>query len=147
MLLRQSLYRTEVRLLPVIAGYWVRLNTTPNYEELIRILCEKMLDPKSLRRVLSEGSDPSLASALHRLSDNDGQETAESFEEAFGPMRIAGIDKILREKYWKNPISVTEQLYYRGLIFRESRPLWKGPPRPSSSTAAMATPANTPSSA
>ena len=121
MLLRQLLYRTEIRLLPVIAGFWVRQETRPDYEELIRILCERMLDPVILKKMLTGSEGRDLSAGLCRLSEQRGLEPAESFEAVFGPMRVAGTDRILREKYWKTPVSVTEKLFYRGLIFRENR--------------------------
>ena len=121
MLLRQLLYRTEIRLLPVIAGFWMRPETKPDYEELIRILCERMLDPVILRKMLTGSEGRDLSAGLRRLSEHRGQEPADSFESVCGSMRIAGTDRILREKYWKEPVSITEKLFYRGLIFRESR--------------------------
>ncbi len=120
MLLRQFLYRTEPRLLPVIAGWWIILPEKTNYEEIIRLLCKKMPDPVMLKKVLSGPYGKEMAAGLRRLAENDGRETADSFEGIYGSMRIAGIEKILREKYWKSPVSVTEALYYRGLIYRQN---------------------------
>ena len=119
--LRQMLYRTEIRLLPVIASFWVKLGSTPNYEDLIHILCERITDPKNLSKMLngSEGTD--LTAGLKHLSSVGGQEEVSSFEKRFGTLRIAGTEKVLREKYWKNPVSAAEKLFYRGLIFRENR--------------------------
>lgn len=121
MYLRQMLYRCEVRFLPVIAGYWLNLQRVPNYEELIRMLCGKMLDPEMLGKMLSRNKEKGLTEALSHLIFTGGAETAEAFEERFGSLRIAGTDRILREKMWKNPVSVTEELWYRGLIFRGNR--------------------------
>ena len=121
MLLRQLLYRTETRLLPVIAGFWLRSEIRSDYEELIRILCERMLDSVILKKMLTGSEGRDLTSGLRSLSEHQGQEEAEAFESLFGAMRIAGTDRILREKYWKTPVSVTEKLFYRGLIFRENR--------------------------
>ncbi len=121
MFLRQLLYRTETRLLPVIAGYWTVLPVKTNYEEIIRLLCEKMPDPGIMRKVLKGPYGSEMSSALRHLADHGGSETVDSFEESFGTLRVAGIDKVLREKYWKNPTSVTEMLYYRGMIYRHNR--------------------------
>ena len=121
MLLRQMLYRTELRLLPVIASYWINIKTKPNYEELIRMLCVRMLDPDKQKIFFDSPSGKELVPAFSELLQRDGIETVERFEEAFGPLRFAGIDKILREKYWTAPVSITEKLWYRGLIFRENR--------------------------
>ena len=118
MLLRQLLYRTETRLLPVIAGFWLRLPDKTNYEEIIRLLCIRMLDNGILNRMISGASGKEITTGLSRLIGQNGTISADAFEEEFGTLRIAGIDKVLREKYWKNPISITEILYYRGLIFR-----------------------------
>ena len=126
MLLRQLLYRCEIRFLPVIAEHWLHLETMPNYEELIRMLCDKMLTRSALRKMVkTEAAD--FVPALQRLLRKDGAETAGSFEEEFGTLRIAGTDKILREKMWQHPVSVTEKLWYRGLIFRENRFIGESP--------------------
>ena len=101
MLLRQMLYRTETRLLPVIAGFWLRSEIRSDYEELIRILCERMLDSVILKKMLTGSEGRDLTSGLRSLSEHQGQEEAEAFESLFGAMRIAGTDRILREKYWK----------------------------------------------
>ncbi len=121
MLLRQLLYRTETRLLPVIAGYWLHLPDKTNYEEIIRLLCEKMPDAGSLKKILAGPGGKELSAGLGRLAALDGMEPVDSFESEFGTMRVAGIDRILREKYWKDPVSVTEMLFYRGLIYRHNR--------------------------
>lgn len=121
MLLRQMLYRCEVRFLPIIAEHWFLLKTVPNYEELIRMLCDRMLDSVILHKFLETQDGPEFSAALKRLILNDGFEITENFEEASGPFRIAGMEKILRDKLWYSPISVTEKLWYRGLIYRENR--------------------------
>lgn len=121
MLLRQLLYRSEIRFLSVIASYWLRLQSTPNYEELIRMLCERMLDPKALQRFINNPDNEDLAAGIRLLISSQGQAEAEAFEDLMGPFRIAGMDKILREKMWLSPVSVTEKLWYRGIIYRENR--------------------------
>ena len=126
MLLRQMLYRTEIRLLPVIAGFWVRSPGPADYEELIRLLCDRMSEPALLRKMLGSPDKTDLAAGLKYLSEHKGIETADTYEKLFGSMRIAGIEKTLREKYWKAPVSTTEKLFYRGFIFRESRPVDNG---------------------
>lgn len=123
MLLRQMLYRCEPRFLNIIASNWLNLRSTPNYEELIRMLCERMTDPAILRQKLNTPEYQELISPLQHLIQNDGIVKTEQFEAAFGAFRIAGIDRIMREKMWKAPASLTEKLWYRGLIFREIRPL------------------------
>ena len=121
MLLRQLLYRCEIRFLPVIASHWLKLESTPNYEELIRLICSRLLDQKTLPAYLKSAEGAEILPWLSRLMAKSGQEPAEQFEEAAGHFRVAGIEKILREKMWLTPISATEKLYYRGLIFRENR--------------------------
>ena len=123
MLLRQMLYRCEPRFLNIIASSWLNLRSTPNYEEMIRMLCERMTDPAILRQKLNTPEYQELIAPLRHLIQNDGIENAEQFEAAFGTFRVAGIDRIMREKMWKIPVSLTEKLWYRGLIFREIRPM------------------------
>ena len=121
MLLRQMLYRTEIRFLPVIASFWLRLQSTPNYEELIRMLCERMLDRKILQRFSENEEYSDLLNGIRLLISGGGQVEVERFEESMGPFRVAGLEKILREKMWQSPISVTEKLWYRGIIYRQDR--------------------------
>ena len=121
MLLRQMLYRSEIRFLSVIASYWLRLQSTPNYEELIRMLCERMLDTGTLRRFINKPENEDMAAGIRLLILSEGQSEAETFEDSMGPFRVAGMDKILREKMWLSPVSVTEKLWYRGIIYRENR--------------------------
>lgn len=121
MYLRQMLYRCDTRLLPVIASYWLNLQRTPNYEELIRMLCEKMLNTNVLSKMLDKDQTGGMAAGLQYLIGNGGIVTAENFESHFGEFRIAGTEKILREKLWRNPVSAAEELFYRGLIFKENR--------------------------
>ena len=123
MLLRQMLYRCEPAFLNIIASYWLKLRSTPNYEELIRMLCARMGDPAVLRQKLNSPEGAELQPPLQFLIQNNGIVEAETFEEAFGPFRVAGTDKIIRGKMWQNPVSLTEKLRYRGLIFREIRPV------------------------
>ncbi len=117
------LYRCEPRFLSVIASFWLNLRSTPNYEELIRMLCERMTDPSTLKQKLDTPEWNAFLSPLFHLIQNGGVEEAERFEASYGSFRVAGIDKIMREKMWKNPVSLTENLWYRGLIFREIRPV------------------------
>ena len=121
MLLRQLLYRCNIKILPVIASFWLRLQTMPNYEELIRILCERMLDPVYVKKMLDNPDNQDLTEALKFLVDSRGQSTLTTFESVYGSLRVAGTEKILREKLWQNPVSTTERLWFRGLIFLETR--------------------------
>lgn len=121
MLLRQMLYRTEIRFLPIIASHWLRLQSAPNYEELIRMLCERMLDEKMLQRFVGNENNSDLVKGIRLLISLDGQAEVERFQDSMGPFRIAGLEKILREKMWKSPISITEKLWYSGIIYREDR--------------------------
>ena len=123
MLLRQMLYRCEPRFLSVIASFWLNLRSTPNYEELIRMLCDRMTDPAVLKKKLNSPEWQEFLSLFQYLIQKDGIEESEGFEAMFGPFRVAGTDRIMREKLWKNPVSHTESLRYRGLIFREIRPM------------------------
>ena len=121
MLLRQMLYRCETGFLPIIAGFWIELAKTPDYEELIRILCKKMLEPAAVRKMLEGPDGADLSAALHDLISRKEAGSAAEFEKKFGTVRIDGIEKIKREKYWLHPVSIAEKLWYRGLIFSESR--------------------------
>ena len=121
MLLRQMLYRCEIGFLPTIAEFWLRLNSTPNYEELIRLLCDRMLDPLALQRFLESPEGIESIPALNQMIHSGGLVTSEEFENTYGSLRLVGINRIRREKLWLSPVSITEKLWFRGLIFREPR--------------------------
>ena len=121
MLLRQLLYRCDTRFLTIISRYWLSLQSQPNYEEVIRLLCEKMQDNSVLKKKLNSSEGQEFFTPLHDLLSQNGMERADTFEEQFGLLRYEGIEKILREKMWETPVSITEKLWFRGLIFREPR--------------------------
>ena len=85
------------------------------------MLCDRMTDPAVLNNKLNDPNAKEFHQPLRLLLNNCNIEPAEDFESLFGGFRIAGMDKIFREKMWKQPISVTEKLWYHGLIFREIR--------------------------
>lgn len=120
MLLRQMLYRCNTRFLPIIAEHWLNLRTEPNYEDLIRMLCSVMLDASRLRR-LCEKLTPESVDALRWLLGHENREKISVFEARFGVLRVTGINQVIREKYWLHTVSSTEDLWYRGLIYRVTR--------------------------
>ncbi len=117
MLLRQMLYRCNTRFLPIIAEHWLNLQTKPNYEDLIRMLCPVMLDETRLRR-LCEKLPPESVDALRWLLGHENREKTSVFEAHFGVLRVTGINQVMRGKYWLHTVSATEDLWYRGLIYR-----------------------------
>ena len=121
MILRQMLYRCDTRFLPIAAGFWTTQPAKMNYEDLIRVICSRILDPEIMKKFLASASGAELEHPLRFLLQNGGAVPVETFEKKYGPLRIAGIEKIRREKLWENPISDTEKLWYRGLIFRKNR--------------------------
>ena len=118
MLLRQMLYRCDIRLLPIIAGFWARNLESMNYEDLIRLICSRILDAEILRKFLNSTAGAELRAPLKYLCDNNGSVPTEDFQNRFGIQRVMGTEKIRREKAWQDPVSLTEKLWYRGLIFR-----------------------------
>ncbi len=120
MLLRQMLYRCEIRFLPIIAGFWTKLNTVPDYESLISIICSRMLSPDVLYKMIMSPDGQEMTPCLQYLMSNNGIVPVSDLEEKFGPLRVDGIERIRREKRWLAPVSVTEKLWYRGFIFREN---------------------------
>lgn len=57
-------------------------------------------------------------SALQRLLTHGGRMTMPDFTREFGPVREFGSARRDREQPWRNPVSATEHLWYRGLICR-----------------------------
>lgn len=73
-------------------------------------------DPARLRSVLAECS-PAAARALAGLMRDGGRSLRLLFEHQHGAIRAVGPGRLEREKPHLSPISPSEELWYRGLIF------------------------------
>ncbi|PJF47427.1 MAG: hypothetical protein D6709_06280 [Chloroflexi bacterium] len=61
---------------------------------------------------------PDARSALDALVAARGRMPAAAFERRFGGIRPMGPGRLERERPWQSPANATEQLWYRGFIFR-----------------------------
>ena len=117
----RDLYRclddSAPELLRGIARVWqVDLPDGPPTEVVVS-LGDRMLDPGALERVLSTLS-PEARSALTGLVAEGGATSGHRFSLRHGAVRRLGPAGLVRECPWEVPASVSEELYYRGLVYR-----------------------------
>lgn len=113
---QQSLLDYDVSLLNAIAQQ-CGLPPAANQSEAIRQLAEVLLSPVETAIMLDHLS-PSALEALHFLLDNGGQVERARFTRQYGDIRPMGGARLQRERPWEQPASITEALWYRGLIFK-----------------------------
>ncbi len=115
--LARALLDYDMDLLQVIAAQWdVDLRATDRgvaSEEL----AAAMARPEAVQATW-ERLDHDARQALIDLQAGGGRLPYSHFVRRFGELRPMGPARREREKPWLNPISVTEALYYRGLIVR-----------------------------
>jgi hypothetical protein len=104
-------------LLQAIAAQWDIDLTSSDRGLAAEELAAAMLDPEATRstweRLGEEGQE-----ALGVLLANDGRLPFAHFARRYGEIRPMGPARRERERPWAAPISITELLFYRGLIVR-----------------------------
>jgi hypothetical protein len=113
---QQSLLDYDVSLLNAIA-HQRGLAPAANQTEAIRHLVEALLSPVETAITLDHLPPPALA-ALHFLLDNGGQIERARFTRQYGDIRPMGGARLQRERPWEHPASISETLWYQGLIFK-----------------------------
>ena len=106
----------DAGMLPSLGEVWGIDTKSLKDEEIIAELKTVMLNPEKSEMVW-ETLDDTMRSAMQLLvSTSAYQMKTGQFERVFGEIRKLGRAKIKKEKPHKNPESVAEGLYYRGLI-------------------------------
>ena len=113
---RQSLQDHSTEMLTAIA-LSRGLEAAQSRSALLEALVEASTGPLSLR-LLWEGLGERERQAMVALADAGGQMAAVYFEHQYGALRHFGPARLMRERLWEQPQSVTERLYFLGLIFR-----------------------------
>lgn len=115
--LARTLIDYEIDLLAAIAELWdIDLSSSEQLamaDELARV----MIEPDTLNDVLAFLSAEDQA-ALHALQAQDGQMPLSHFVRLYGEIRPMGPARRARERPWREPASITEKLFYYGLIAR-----------------------------
>ncbi len=115
--LSQSLMDHDMAMLRAIASMWGLELVSNVRAEVVGQLSAEMLQPESVERILRELS-PQEKGALEELVAAGGRIKAHLFTLRHGPIRPFGPGRLEREKPWREPVSASEGLWYRGLIYR-----------------------------
>jgi len=101
----------------MMAELWGIEFDSTNVSEAKSVLIET-LENRSLLIEMIESTPESARAAINTILENNGQIPWAKFHRDFGEIRIMGPSKRDRERPDLNPISVSEILWYRGLIGR-----------------------------
>lgn len=116
----QSLLDYDTEMLQAIA-LTRGLDAAAGRPQLLAALSEANARPLSVRLLWDELSEEERR-AVARLIAKGGWMPAVYFEHEFGSVRPFGPARLVRERLWERPQSITESLLFRGLIFRGFSP-------------------------
>ena len=111
----QALPAEDIALYRLIASFWGIELTSPTPAAALMELAEAVCDAENLEGLL-EALPPDALEALTTLYRQNGTQPWQQFIRKNGDLREVGAGKRDREKLYENPISVTEVLWYRGLV-------------------------------
>lgn len=115
--LEQCLIESDPARLEAIARLWGLERLPGRHREAAAILRERMLAPGKLEQTWSALSSSERA-ALSTLQTAESGMPWLTFTRRWGQVRAMGPGRIARERPWETPVSPTEGLWYRGLVFR-----------------------------
>ncbi len=115
--LNRSLREGDPGLLPILARIWdVDTENLLDTAEIIDAITAAMLDPENTERVWATLDDEQRGRLFILIGAPSAKMTMNKAEIMFGKIRKLGAAQIERERPDKNPTSIAEALYYRGLI-------------------------------
>jgi hypothetical protein len=115
--LARTLIDYEADLLAAIAELWDIDLSSSEQIAMADELARAMTEPGILDDVLLLLSDDDLE-AIHALQAQDGRMPLSHFVRLYGEIRPMGPARRARERPWREPISITEKLFYYGLVAR-----------------------------
>lgn len=116
--LASSLRAFDLDQLQQIARFW-GLDPADNSKEGLRLSLElEMSDPQRFQSVVETLSQPA-QTALSDLKANANRLSWIVFSMRYGEIRAMGPARRKKEQPWSFPISISEELWYRGLIGRD----------------------------
>ncbi|MEJ2150486.1 MAG: hypothetical protein P8Z40_13550 [Chloroflexota bacterium] len=115
--LARALVDYDLDLLQAIAGQWDIDLTSSDRGLAAEELAAAMLDPEAIHSTWERLGEEA-QEALSNLLANEGRLPFAHFTRRYGEIRPMGPARRERERPWTAPISVTEALFYRGLIVR-----------------------------
>lgn len=124
--LTNSLHDHSLAMLRAIAelnGVTLRSNVA---RQAVEQLSHTLKDPEHLSELLSSSSDQAIA-GMNTLLRNHGRMPAPSFERRFGSIRHVGPGRLERESPHRQATSASEELWYRGLVYRAFAQTIHGP--------------------
>jgi hypothetical protein len=113
--LLQTLRDHDNGIYPTLAQVWGVTITNLKQEEIIKALHHAMTQPERAE-IVWDTLDDAQRGALQSLLSNNRSQAFSLFSRLYGDIRQMGKGRIEREKPHKNPESIAEALFYRGLI-------------------------------
>lgn len=113
--LKQSLLQQDLGYLRTVGQFWQINIPDISLAAAAEIVTERILNKTDLIEKLSEGP-ADVIPAIKRLIASQGAIPSTAFHNLFGEIRIMGESRRAREKPWEKPISVTEWLWYHGIV-------------------------------
>lgn len=114
--LTQALQSHELIVLRVIGEWWELDLTGTDKRGCVKQLSQRLLGLNLLEEI--EYLPPEEAEALNDVVVAGGRVPVAAFERQHGELRLMGPGKLEREEPWLDPVSATEALWYRGLVYR-----------------------------
>jgi len=115
--LRQCLFDCDLSLLRAIAEQWGVELLSNRHDDAVDILTARLSDPAKQSEAWSSLREAE-RSALAVLANAGSSMPSGTFTRRFGDIRPMGPGRVERERPWEAPISPSEALWYRGLIFK-----------------------------
>ena len=112
-------------ILPTLASVWSVTVTNMNTEEQIRALNDALQIPEKAETVWGKLSEDE-RQALQTLLGSQLQMQGNMFKRFYGDIRKMGKGQVEREKPHKNPATIAEGLFYKGLIGEQFKQGKKG---------------------
>ena len=122
----ESLLKQDFGHLRIVAELWGIELASTGENAAREELTISLLDPDLLAELV-DSLPPEADSAITELVNSGGRIPWPTFTRRYGEIREAGAGKRDREKLYLQPTSVTETLYYRGLLARAFFETKKGP--------------------
>ena len=115
--LKHSLSNFDLHHLQIVGEKWGIHLIAPDARQGLIELADYLLTPAVLKKGI-ESLSKTESKALQRLESQEGKEPWDHFSRRFGEVREIGAGRLDRERLDLDPISVTESLWYRGLVAR-----------------------------
>lgn len=115
-----TMLRDHSPLMLEIIGEMRSANVEATGAEGVALLAQELSSPASVQNVLEEMQDefPEAQTALRTLAKSQGRQAEAQFTRTYGALEVIGDEQLKATERWHNPRSLTELLYYYGLIGR-----------------------------